>query len=146
LDIISKFTHENDQKKIGLMKKLENNPFSLKSRFKSFGYAFNGIVKTVKNEHNFWIHLVVMFLVIAFGFVFQVSVTEWVFLVFSIGFVLTAEIFNSAIEVLTDFVSPEHNPKAGLTKDMAAGAVLVSAVTAAIIGLIIFAPKLLELL
>ena len=127
------------------MKKLENNPFSLKSRFKSFGYAFNGIVKTVKNEHNFWIHLVVMLMVIAFGFMFQVSVTEWVFLVFSIGFVLAAEIFNSAIEVLVDLVSPEQNPKAGLAKDIAAGAVLISAITAAIIGLLIFTPKIIDL-
>jgi diacylglycerol kinase len=87
-----------------------------------------------------------MFLVIVFGFVFQVTKTEWVLLVLSIGFVLTAEIFNSAIEVLTNLVSPEQNSKAGLTKDMAAGAVLISAITAAIVGLIIFVPKLLELL
>ena len=128
------------------MKKLENNPFSLKSRFKSFGYALNGIIQTMKSEHNFWIHLAVMLLVIIFGFVLQVSVTEWILLVFCMGFVLSAEIFNSAIEVLTDLVSPEQNPKAGLAKDMAAGAVLVSAITAAIIGLIIFVPKLLNIL
>ena len=124
----------------------KNKPFRPKDRLKSFGYAFNGIVQTMKSEHNFWIHLAVMLLVIVFGFMLQVSKTEWVLLVFCIGFVLAAEIFNSAIEALIDFVSPEHNPKAGLAKDMAAGAVLVSAITAAIVGLIIFIPKLLELL
>jgi len=128
------------------MTEKKNKPFRTKDRLKSFVYAFNGIVKTMKSEHNFLIHLMVMFLVIVFGFVFQVTKTEWVLLVLSIGFVLTAEIFNSAIEVLTNLVSPEQNSKAGLTKDMAAGAVLISAITAAIVGLIIFVPKLLELL
>jgi len=98
------------------------------------------------NEHNFWIHLVIMVLVIGFGFVLKISNVEWMMTIFCIGFVLASEIFNSAVEVLVDLVSPEHNPKAGLTKDMAAGAVLVSSITAAIIGLIIFVPKLFELL
>ena len=125
---------------------MKKQKFSMQKRFKSFGYAFNGIVNTIKSEHNFWIHLAIMLMVIVFGFVLEVSTTEWVLLVFCMGFVLTAEIFNSAIEVLTDLVSPEQNPKAGLTKDMAAGAVLVSAITAAIIGLIIFVPKILNIL
>jgi len=98
------------------------------------------------NEHNFWIHIAIMVLVIGFGLFLRINTVEWLIIIFCIGFVFTAEIFNSAIEVLTDLVSPEPNPKAGLTKDMAAGAVLISSITAAIIGLIIFVPKLFELL
>lgn len=87
-----------------------------------------------------------MILVIFFSFLLQISNLEWLIVIFCIGLVLTAEIFNSAIEVLTDIVSPESNPRAGLVKDMAAGAVLIAAITSAIIGLIIFVPKLLNLL
>lgn len=87
-----------------------------------------------------------MILVIFFSFLLQISTLEWLIVIFCIGLVLTAEIFNSAIEVLTDIVSPESNPRAGLVKDMAAGAVLIAAITSAIIGLIIFVPKLLNLL
>lgn len=87
-----------------------------------------------------------MFLVIVFGFFLRINTVEWLLLIFCFGFVMTAEIFNSAVEVLTDIASPEKNSKAGLVKDMAAGGVLISAITAAIIGLIIFIPKLYNLL
>ncbi len=128
------------------MNKRKSDKFSIKKRGQSFVFAYNGIVQTFKNEHNFWIHLAVMFLVIVFGCFLKISTTEWMIVVLCFGMVLSAEIFNSAIEQLTDLVSPEQNPKAGLVKDMAAGAVLVSAIAAAIAGLIIFVPKLLELL
>lgn len=87
-----------------------------------------------------------MFLVIVFGFFLRINTVEWLLLIFCFGFVLTAEVFNSVVEVLTDIASPEKNSKAGLVKDMAAGGVLISAITAAIIGLIIFIPKLYNLL
>ena len=87
-----------------------------------------------------------MFLVIVCSYFLGLGRTDWLLVIFCIGFVLTAEIFNSAIEVLTDIASPERNSKAGLVKDMAAGAVLIAAITAAIIGLIIFVPKLYDLL
>jgi len=128
------------------MNNKKSSKFSIKKRGQSFGFAFNGIVQTFKNEHNFWIHLAVMLLVIIFGFALNVSTNEWLVIILCFGTVLSAEIFNSAIENLTDLVSPEQNSKAGLVKDMAAGAVLVSAIAAAIVGLIIFVPKLFELL
>lgn len=128
------------------MNEFEKKSFSLTSRIKSFKYAFKGIYATLLSQHNFWIHLVVTVLVIGFGIFLELSIYEWLIIILCIGFVLTAEIFNSAIELLTDIVSPEYNSTAGLVKDMAAGAVLISAVSSAVIGLIIFLPKLYNLL
>jgi len=122
------------------------NSFSLKKRLKSFRYAAQGIKQAVVSQHNMWIHLGAAFLVVVFGFLLKIGFIEWMLLVFAMGFVLSAEIFNSSIEVLTDLVSPEINSRAGLVKDMAAGAVLVAAITAAIIGLLVFVPKLIAIL
>ena len=83
--------------------------------------------------------------VILLGFIFQVTKLEWCLLAGSIGLVITAEIFNTSIETLTNLVSPEHHPLAGKTKDLAAAAVLIAAITAAIVGLIIFIPYIQDL-
>jgi len=127
------------------MAKKPDKPFRIIDRAKSFGYAFKGIGYALKTQHNIWIHYLLAIAVLAFGFWLNVNQTEWILLVFAIGFVLVSELFNTAIEVLVDLVSPEQNPKAGLTKDIAAGAVLVAAITAASIGLIIFIPKIIHL-
>ena len=124
----------------------QQDRFSIKKRFKSFGYAFQGIVEAARSQHNLWIHIVAAFLVIITGFVINISTAEWLFLIFAIGFVLTAELFNSAIERFVDLVSPEKNEIAGSIKDIAAGAVLVAAITAAIIGLLIFVPRINNLI
>lgn len=128
------------------MKKLNKKPFSVISRIRSFTYAFSGIYKAIITQHNLWIHLVMIVFVIVLGVFTDISTTEWLVVILCFGFVLSAEIFNSAVEVLTDLISPEYNPKAGLVKDMAAGAVLVTAIVSAIVGLIIFIPKLYNLL
>ena len=99
----------------------------------------------IKSQQNAWIHLFIASFVIFAGLFFCISVTEWCFLIFAIGFVLSAEAFNTAIEELTNLVSPKQNPKAGTVKDVAAGAVLITAITAAIIGIIIFLPKVIAL-
>ncbi len=122
------------------------NKFSIKKRVKSFSYAFRGIYFMLKSQHNAWIHFAITFIVIIAGWMMDVSSIEWCFLIFAIGFVLSAEAFNTAIEELTNLVSPEQNPKAGIIKDVAAGAVLIAAIVAAIIGLIIFLPKINHLL
>ncbi len=122
-----------------------SNAFSLKKRVKGFGYAFRGVYFLAKSQHNAWIHLIIAFLVIFVGVFLEVSITEWCFLIFAIGFVLSAEAFNTAIEELTNLVSPEHNKKAGIVKDVAAGAVLITAIIAALIGIIIFLPKIIIL-
>ncbi len=122
-----------------------SNAFSLKKRVKGFGYAFRGVYFLAKSQHNAWIHLIIAFLVIFVGVFLEVSITEWSFLIFAIGFVISAEAFNTAIEELTNLVSPEHNKKAGIVKDVAAGAVLITAIIAALIGIIIFLPKIIIL-
>jgi diacylglycerol kinase (ATP) len=113
----------------------------IKKRIKSFQYGFNGI-RFALSEPNMVIHLVATVLVVSAGFFFRVSNVEWMFLVLAIGFVIAAETTNTAIEKLTDLVSPGYNEQAGRVKDMAAGAVLISAITAVIVGLIVFLPKL----
>lgn len=120
--------------------------FSINARIRSFSYAFAGIKAVVKTQHNFWIHLFVAVFVISAGLFLGLTRYEWVIIVLTIGFVLSAEIMNSAIENLVDFLSPETNKKAGLIKDIAAASVLISALAAAIVGLIIFIPKITRLL
>ncbi|OEK05086.1 diacylglycerol kinase family protein [Roseivirga misakiensis] len=115
-------------------------PFSVKERLQSFKYAWRGIRVAIWQEHNFRIHLLAALIVIVTGFYFEISNTEWCWIVLAICIVFTAELFNTAIEKLVDLKSPEFDPLAGKIKDIAAGAVLVSALSAAIIGLLIFWP------
>ncbi len=117
----------------------------LTKRALSFKYAFKGIFTAIKTQANLRIHLFAAILVTAMGFYFQISRAEWILVILAIGVVISAELFNSAIEFLTDLVSPGQNETAGKVKDIAAGAVLISAISAAIIGLIIFLPKIKDL-
>lgn len=117
-----------------------SKPFSVKERILSFRYALRGIWFLIKEEHNFRIHLAATVVVVFLGFYFDVSTREWLWLVLCIGMVLTAEGFNSTIEKLVDLKQPDHDPKAGKIKDLAAGAVLLLAITSLIIGIIIFRP------
>jgi len=119
-----------------------DNKFSLVKRIKSFYYAWNGIKYTTKSQHNMWIHLAIMCLTVVLGVFFQLDFIEWAFISLAAGIVLLSEIFNTAIELTIDIIFPEYNKKAGLVKDIAAGAVLVAAITSVIIGLTIFLPKL----
>lgn len=114
--------------------------YDIKKQIRSFGYAWKGIRQCVGKEQNLSIHLIVTVMVIIAGFFFDITRTEWLIIILCIGVVIAAELFNTAIERLVDLVSPEHNPIAGQVKDIAAGAVLVCAVAAAIIGVIIFLP------
>ncbi len=116
--------------------------FSIKDRIRSFKYALRGILFMMSGEHNFYIHMAAALLVIVAGFWLQVSRTDWLWLVLAIGLVMSAETFNSAIEKLVDLKEPDQRPEAGKVKDMAAGAVLLAAITAAIIGVLIFWPYL----
>lgn len=100
----------------------------------------------VKTTHNAWIHLAALVVVALLALYFRISATEWLFLVLAAGFVLAAEAFNTAIEIDIDLTSPEYHPYARDTKDVAAGAVLIAAITAALIGIMIFAPRILQFL
>jgi undecaprenol kinase len=108
--------------------------------------AFRGLKIFWLTTRNLLIHLVVSILVIILGFYFHVSSMEWIVLVFSIGFVLVTEAINTAIEIDIDLTSPEYHPFARDTKDVAAGAVLLSVFTTILVGLIIFLPKVFVLL
>ncbi|MCF8369310.1 MAG: diacylglycerol kinase family protein [Bacteroidales bacterium] len=127
------------------MNNSSSGKFSLKKRMESFKYAFNGII-LLSREHNAWIHFVAALLVIILGFIFNISFFEWMVILICIGLVLSLELMNTAIENLTNLVSPGINPKAGRIKDIAAGAVLISAIISAIIGVMIFLPKIWALL
>lgn len=112
------------------------------SRIASFKFAFQGIFFMFRTQQNAWIHLVAAILVVTLGFYFKLDKMEWCIVLFAIGLVISAEMINTAIELLTDIISPEHSEKAGRVKDIAAGAVLVAAIIAAIAGIIIFLPYL----
>lgn len=124
---------------------MKNQPFSIAKRLKSFVYAFNGFKVLIKEEHNARIHLVATLLTIGLGAWLEISLSEWIAIIFAIGFVFAMEIVNSAIETLADFVTTEKHETIKKAKDLAASAVLMSAICALIIGLIIFIPKILKL-
>lgn len=121
----------------------QGEKFSIRKRLKSFIYAFRGLFLLIKEEHNARIHVFAAFCVIIAGYFFQITDTEWIAIVIAIGFVFSAEALNSSIETLADFVSPNYNEFIKRTKDLAAGGVLIAALTALIVGIIIFFPKLL---
>ncbi len=123
-------------------KEKESSSFSLVKRAKSFVHAGRGIKIFIKTTHNEWIHIVVAVVVIVLGFYFDLHEAEWGLIVFAIGMVMTAEAFNTAIEIDIDLTSPEYHPYAKDTKDVAAGAVLLATLTAIAIGLIVFLPKI----
>ena len=120
---------------------MKTQKFSISNRIRSFGYAFNGLKILFKEEHNARVQLFAAMAVVIAGFVFNISNTEWVAIVFAIGFVLAMEAINSAIEGLADFVSPEKHEMIKKVKDLSAAGVLISALTASIIGLFVFLPK-----
>lgn len=108
----------------------------------SFKYAIEGFVSSFKTERNMKIHILAMVLVIALGLFFELNKNEWCIIITAIVIVISAELFNTAIETVVDMISPEKNPQAKLAKDIAASAVLVLAIGTVIIGLIIFIPKI----
>ncbi len=115
----------------------------LGKRLNSFRYAFAGLKEMIRSQANAKIHIAFTFFVILAGFYFGLTANEWCLIVFAIAMVFAAEAFNTALENLTDLVSPNYHPLAGKAKDVAAAAVLLTAIGAAITGLIIFLPKLL---
>ena len=119
--------------------------FTVKARLASFKNAWRGVTVFIRQEHNAWIHCAATVLVIVAGLIFRISTTEWIAVFFAIGLVLAAEAVNSAIERLSDVVQPEKDERIRDVKDISAGAVLLCAIAAAIIGIIIFLPKLLSL-
>lgn len=114
----------------------------MKKLINSFKYAFEGIFAALKAEKNMKIHIIIMILVIILGIVLKISRIEWIICIILFGFVISLELVNTAIETTVDLITQEKNPKAKIAKDVAAGAVLIASITSAIIGLIIFVPKI----
>ena len=122
---------------------MEAEKFSIRKRVKSFYYAGEGLVHFFRREHNAWIHLCATVVVIVLALVVKVSYLEAIALAFAVGLVWVAEILNTCIERMADLITQERHPGIKAVKDMAAGAVLVAAIVAVIIGLFIFIPKIL---
>lgn len=116
--------------------------FSAIARLRSFHYAFQGLAEMLKTEHNTWIHLVSTCVVVILGLVLHISSSEWCLIILATMAVWVAEALNTAFEFLCDVASPEFHPLVKKSKDVAAGAVLISAIGAVLIGLIIFIPHL----
>ncbi|HEY6161224.1 MAG TPA: diacylglycerol kinase family protein [Bacteroidia bacterium] len=121
------------------------NKFSATARLKSFGYAFKGLKYFFGSQPNALLQSVAAAGAVAAGFLLNISHAEWLWIIACIGFVLFAEMTNTAVEYLADVVSPGHHEKVGKLKDIAAGAVLTASMTALIIGLMIFVPHIKEL-
>ena len=122
------------------------HPFEFTGRIRSFRYAIIGLVRMIRCQHNARIHLAATVAAIALGFFFKLSGYEWCWIVLAIAIVWTAEALNTAFEFLADATSPSFHPVVRDAKDVAAGAVLVTAIAAAIIGLIVFWPHWMTLL
>lgn len=116
----------------------------LQKRIKSFGYAFKGIATLFKTEAHAQVHLVALIVISLMGFWLSLNPTEWCLILICIALVLCAEAINTALEALTDLVSPDPHPLAGKAKDIAAGAVLLSVIFCGVVWGIIFLPKLFE--
>jgi diacylglycerol kinase (ATP) len=123
---------------------MKNEGFTFRKRLGSFNYAFNGI-KIVLREANARIHCIATVAVVAAGFLLNITSTEWIAVVIVTGAVFAAEALNTAIERLADIVSPGYHETIKQVKDLSAGAVLLISIAAALVGVIIFLPKLIML-
>lgn len=110
---------------------------------KGFGYAFKGMNMVVGTQQNFRIHIIISCMVVMAGIFVKLTSVEWCIIVLTISMVLAMETLNTAVEKLVDHISPGFHKQAGMVKDIAAAAVLLTAIAAAITGLIIFLPRLL---
>lgn len=113
-----------------------------KKLINSFKYAIQGILSSFKTERNMKIHIFIMILVIIAGVILKINKYEWIACILCFAIVISGELFNTAIETVVDMVMPYKNDKAKIAKDIAAGAVLTLAIGAAVIGVIIFVPKI----
>lgn len=122
------------------------NSFQFTGRIHSFRYALTGVWTMLKSQHNAWIHAFMTVLVMIVGLLLGVSPGEWCWLVLAIMSVWTAEALNTAFEFLADVASPEFHPLVKQAKDVAAGAVLIAAIGAAVIGLLVLGPYVIRII
>ena len=114
----------------------------LSNRIKSVGYAFKGAYLLITTENSIKLQFCIGIVMTILGFIVNLSATEWMIQILTIGLILSIEGLNTAIEEIADFIHPEHHSKIGLIKDLAAGAVFILAIAAVIVGCIIYFPKI----
>jgi diacylglycerol kinase (ATP) len=122
----------------------EKNSLTFTGRVRSFRYALRGLRVMIVSQHNAWIHALATVVVLLVSVYFRLTRAEWCWIIVAIISVWTAEALNTAFEFLTDVASPEFHPLAEKAKDVAAGAVLITAIGSALIGLIVFGPYLIR--
>ena len=122
---------------------MQQNKFSWRKRGNSFGYAWDGIKGLLRTEHNSWIHLGLTIMVVVLSIYFRITLSEVVSLVIVTAMVWAAELFNTAIEKSMDFLSKDIQPQIKLIKDLAAAAVLITALAALVVGALIFIPRII---
>ncbi len=115
-------------------------PFTIRHRIRSFRDAFRGLWIMLRSQHNAWIHALATVVAVVAGIVAGLTPLQWCAIVLAIGAVWTAEALNTALELLADAASPEPHPLVGKAKDVAAGAVLITALGAVIVALLVFGP------
>ncbi len=120
--------------------------FSIADRIKSIHYALAGIGLMLRTQHNAWVHLAATIVVVVLGLVLGLTTEAWLALILAIVIVWIAEALNTAFELLCDVASPDFHPLVKAAKDVAAGAVLLSAIAAAIVGTIVFLPRIIRLI
>lgn len=116
-----------------------------KKLINSFKYAFKGIGSSFFSERNMKIHVSIMLIVIIMGIILKISFWEWIICIGLFALVIGGEMFNTAIEQVVDIAMPKKDPRAKLAKDVSAGGVLVFAIGSAIVGLLIFIPKIIAI-
>lgn len=114
-------------------------------RIKGCGYAFKGAITLVRSEPSIQVQSFIAVIMTVLGFVFDITATQWMLQILSIGLIMSLEGMNTAVEAIADFIHPDFHPKIGIIKDIAAGAVFITAVAASIIGLIIYVPYFIDL-
>ncbi|QBA64049.1 diacylglycerol kinase [Muriicola soli] len=113
-----------------------------KNRLKGFVYALKGAILLLRTESSIQVQFILALVMTAAGFYFDISAVEWMLQILAIGLVMGVEGVNTAIEKLSDYIQPNHDPKIGFVKDISAGAVMFVAIASVIIGLIIYLPKI----
>ena len=120
--------------------------FSIADRIKSIHYAVAGLGLMLRTQHNAWVHLAVTIVVVTAGLILGLTTEAWLAVILAIAIVWLAEALNTAFELLCDVASPDFHPAVKAAKDVAAAAVLVSAIAATIVGTIVFLPRIIRLI
>lgn len=135
MNLISKKKKYNRKKQFGMKKQLNN-----------FKYCFDGMIYALTNEQSMMSHFIIAFLTIILGFIVKLSRNEWFLVILLIALVIALEFINTAIEAVCDMVMPDIHPLAKIAKDTSSAAVFVMAMAALIIGLLIYIPRIIEML